>query len=57
MLSKMYAYQFHDSVPQFKTVRPIHKCDILTLESYFSISWTKKCTGKETFHTPLTEIY
>jgi hypothetical protein len=43
--------------PQFTIIRPIHKCDILTLQSDFSICWTKMCTGEETFHTPLTEIY
>ena len=43
--------------PQFTIIRPIHKCDILTLQSDFSICWTKMCTGEEIFHTPLTEIY
>ena len=42
--------------PQFTIIRPIHKCDILTLQSDFSICGKKMCTG-ETFHTPLIEIY
>ena len=48
---------FQDPAPQFTIIRPIHKCEILTLQSDFSIRWTKMCTGEETFHTPLTEIY
>ena len=43
--------------PRFAIIRPIHKCDILTLQSDFSICWTKMCAGEETFHTPVTEIY
>ena len=43
--------------PQLTIIRPIHKCDILTLQSDFSICWTKMCAGEVTFHTPLAEIY
>jgi len=43
--------------PQFTIIRPIHKYEILTLQSDFSICWTKMCTGEENSHTPLTEIY
>ena len=43
--------------PQFTIIRPIHTSEILTLQSDFSIHWTKMCTGEETFHTLLTEIY
>jgi hypothetical protein len=56
MLSKQYAYQISRLCPpQFTTIRPIHECEILTLQSdFFS---TRMCTGEETFHTPLIEIY
>ena len=43
--------------PQFTIFRQIHKCDILKLRSDFSICRAKMCTGEETFHAPLTEIY
>jgi len=43
--------------PQFTIIKPTHKCEILTLQSDFSIHWIKMCTGEETFHTPLNEIY
>ena len=42
---------------QFTFVRPIHKCEILTLQSDFSVCWTKMSTDEVTFHTPLTKIY
>ena len=53
MLSKMNACQFHVSVLQFKNIRPIHKCDFLTLESYISISWTKSAQVKKLSILPL----
>ena len=40
--------------PQFTIIRPIHKYDILTMQSDFYICWTKMCAGEETFHTPCT---
>jgi len=42
---------------QFTTIRTIHKCEILTLQSDITTCWAKMCTGEETFHTPLTELY
>jgi len=48
---------FMTLAPQLTIIRPIHKCEILTLQSDFSICWTKMCTGEETLHIPHTEIY
>jgi len=48
---------FRTLPPQCTIIRPIHKCEILTLQNDFSICGTKMCRGEETFHTPLIEIY
>jgi len=42
---------------QFTTIRIIHKCEIMTVQSDFTICWAKMFTGEETFHTPLIELY
>jgi len=42
--------------PQFVIIRPIHKCEILTLQSDFSIHWTKMCTGEELSIVPLLKF-
>jgi len=31
-------------------IKPMHQCENLTLQSNFSISWTKIRAGEETFH-------
>jgi len=53
----VYTSNYTTLVPQLTKIKPIHKCEILTLRSDFSICWTKMCTGEETLHILLTEIY
>ena len=36
--------------PHFIIIRPMHKCEIQTQQSNFSICWTKVCAGDRTFH-------
>ena len=51
MLRKWYAHHnFTTLPPYFSIIRPIYKCEILTLQSDFSVYWTKKRTGEENFH-------
>ena len=51
MLSKRYGqHNFTTLPPHFIIVSSMYKCEILTLQSDFSICWTKMCASEESFH-------
>ena len=51
ILSKCFTHHNFTTLPShFIIIRPVHKSEILTLQSNFSTYWTKVCAAEKTFH-------